>query len=268
MSENQPGIFSPQIILARGGNLSITTHLDQGKADQFIKASDMRRPIKIIDSDVAPEPESVRVGSDVLAWRSIQPFRELFATHFRQHPFYSLTRYDEPFTGLWEIACHERIIDQRVRSQSFQDRSEYEEKFLNLLNQSVKSGLKEALLREKLGWHDQDINYQFYILYSAFLPPNILIDLALNRMIPQSSITWLATLLLLHISLNFLDNSSARRLQALISTLPDDLKSSLPPRHLNRNWRDIWLPRVPVDKYFAGRLYLSQHGDSLIRKNQ
>lgn len=66
-----------QILYNRSGILSDTTSLNRGIAEQFMRVSDLRRDIVIIDSDKKPARSTVAVGSDVLAWRSIVPQPEV-----------------------------------------------------------------------------------------------------------------------------------------------------------------------------------------------
>ncbi|MEK7182614.1 MAG: hypothetical protein AAB694_00440 [Patescibacteria group bacterium] len=49
----------PRIVLNRTGNLSEITQLNEEIADGFMKRTDMRRDIVIVDSDRKPEVEGV-----------------------------------------------------------------------------------------------------------------------------------------------------------------------------------------------------------------
>lgn len=142
-----------------------------------------------------------------------------------------------------------------VRKNGFIDRSDYEGQFLRLLNKATKSGLSQALFQEKLGWHDQRINY---VQCAAFLTlPSLSLNLLTGT---HGALSFgLAFLTIGNITSNCVDHYKIRLLQQSEQQLP-----LLPPYLHNRDWKWLWLPLIPIEKLVGGRYFLARHGDNLI----
>lgn len=260
----------PRIVLNRAGNLSQTTQLNEEIADGFMKRSDMRRDIVIVDSDRKPEVEGVDevvVGHGLLGLRGFRPLRDLTAIEFKPQSFHTLTRKgDYIWQQSWEVAIQERVIDDLIRKKGYIDRSDYEEQFLAALNKVVKQGVVQALFQEKLGWHDQKGNYVGYLLYTAAFPINVFFDSKAGTHIGK--ILWLGLLPILNIGANYISNRYIEPLQQLNRFLFNNNPPPLPPSFPNRNWKELWLPPFPIEKWIAGRRFLTRHGNQLVIPRQ
>jgi len=246
-----------QIINRRSGNLSSTTKLNKPVADEFMERTDMRRWIIVEDSDKLSEASAVAVGSDVLAWRAIKPFNELFAQTFKSQPLHTLVRKDgDPKeNNHWLILTHERIIDQKVRDKSPADRSEYGKQFLQLLNKAVKSGLAEALFREKLG-PDQALTYGGYFLWGSALSVGLLNNGS------EAFLPWALHFYEINVSVNLCSGI----LRLMQNVIPQPLRGEDMRQlyFMRSNLKEAWLPLLPIDKWVLGRLYLAHHGNNFI----
>ncbi|MEK7182718.1 MAG: hypothetical protein AAB694_01005, partial [Patescibacteria group bacterium] len=133
------------------------------------------------------------------------------------------------------------------------------------LNKAVKQGVVQALFQEKLGWHDQRNNYIGYLFYTAVFPINVLLDSQAVTHI--SKIIWLSLLPILNIGMNQITNQWGERLQQLNRFLFIE-PPPLPPQFANRNWKELWLPLFPIEKWIAGRGFLNRHGNQLVIPRQ
>lgn len=226
-----------RITYNRTGNLSTTTGINEKVADGFMSLADMRRDFVVVDSDKPPERQAVQVGSDVLAFRATEPIRKLTEVRFRPKRFHTLVRHNDRF----DILVHERSIDDEIRSRHFTGTDEYKEQFLKLLNRAVKSGTAEGLFHEKLGWQDNKYAYFAYMVFSGFelthLPftlSDFIYYFAINHPVAQA-----------------------------INHLPRRSETQSPMFYI-RDWKEAWLPLVPVDKWAVGRFYLARHGNELV----
>lgn len=236
---------SHQVILDRTGSLSQVTTLNREVADEFMRRGDMRRDVFIIDSDKRPEGDTVAVGGDVLAWRVIEPITKLTEITFRPKPLHTLTRNDRS----WQVAVHERIIDEKVRKDHPVDRSDYDEIFLSQLNKASKSGLADALTHEKLGLHDQMGPYIGYAFLGAtvasFLPIMIARD-------PNLFLGWMLFML-------YAGNPAIRKTTEIILS-----KHKLTHGSLYDDSRIKDKAFFHFGNWIAGRLYLAHNGDKLV----
>lgn len=227
-----------RMIYNRSGNLAIATHLDEEKADGFMRRADMRNDIVIIDSDKKPEGSTVGVGQDTLAWRMIPTIEELTKIHFRPQRLHTLVRQGRRF----QIQVHEREIDEKIRSGHFVGRDDYQEQFLKILNKAVRQGTAQALTQEKFGWKNNEFSYLYYAIWTGldlFYAPFALTDLALYFII-------------LHPTVNVFGR---------ISPSPPS------PEHnpgMRKSWKEIWLPLIAVDRWALGQLYLVRQGNKLV----
>lgn len=224
-----------QVIYNRTGNLSQTTKLNKEKADDFMKVSDMRRHILIVDTDVQLKKDAVSVSSDTLAFRFIEPISKLTEIRFRSKPFYTLVKRDSNF----EIQIHDRAIDDKIRLNHFIDRTDYNEQFLKLLNKAVKSGLSESVFREKLGFRTHDASYGFYLGWFFWA---VILNIQHDRspIMPMNIIG----LFPIHIVGNY-------------------IKGNVNPEN-SRPWNESFMPLVPVDKYFLGLIFLARNGKNIV----
>lgn len=244
------------IIYNRTGNLAKETRLDQAKADQFMRVADMRRTIEIVDSDALPQRSAVAVGSDVLAFRSIEPINRLTAQIFKAQRYHTLVRDD----NTWTIQIHERQIDADVRNGHFIDRADYNRQFLGFVNRAVRGGLQESLWREKLGY-DQAPGYFIYSLLltspscqqniEALVAHTVNVDSLFNSLIAFFGVNLLAQ------AYSYLD---IIRTKSMYGDIFIDRKRS--PRL--RDWKEALLPNVPIDRWLRGTFYLATQGEELI----
>lgn len=246
-----------QILYNRTGILSDTASLNRGIAEQFMRVSDLRRDIVIIDSDKKPERSTVAVGSDVLAWRSIVPLGELTKIVFRPQKFHQVELVEDQY----QILIHDQIIDDDLR-KSCQDRQDYEIRFLARLNSSVKGGMAEALLWEKVGFRDQYPNWMLYIGGA----PSFASFLALGEF-KAATIILGFIVICGHLVCSAFSNSRFqlyKRLSGRFREFIPGFQLDLPPYINPRGWKEAILPTVPVDKWIKGRRLLAKHGDELI----
>lgn len=233
------------------------TTLNKEVARQFMRVSDLRLNVVIEDSDKRPERTAVSVGSDILAWRAITPLSELTKVVLRPKKFHQTEVVD----GRYRILVHDRIIDDDIQKKGFQDREDYESRYLAQLNREVKSGLAETIWKEKLGLRAQLPNHMIYMLSLSFLPLNINLG-------PTAVMFFAASLVfLVHPMLTFRSNMAYQRFRSLSEftarNLPE-LRMFLPP-HINpRSWKAAMMPVVPVDKWVKGRRFLAEYGNELI----
>lgn len=240
------------------GNLSQTTALNQELADQFIRVSDLRRDIIIEDSDKKPEGTTVAVGSDVLAWRSIVPLKELTKVMHRPKKFHQV----ETVGSTYRLLIHDQIIDDVIRKKGYQDREDYDRRYLSRLKIEVKAGTTEILWGEKLGLRDQITNWPYYFLTAPYL-----FNYFLTRNYYAIAITLASTLGLVHPFQNWMRNDQFTRLQTLqrfFSGLMPDGRVFIPPKITPRSWKQAFYPPLPIDKWIAGRRFLAQYGEGLI----
>lgn len=245
------------ILYNRNGNLATETALDQEKADQFMRISDMRRDIYILDSEEPPQRSEVMVGSDILAFKAIEPISKLTAQVFKSRQYHTLVRDDDAF----EVQVLERQIDTDIRVGHFLDRSDYNDQFLVLLNKAVRDGLKEALFREKLGLHDQGTAFLAYGL--LMLPAYVQNTEALmgNGQFVEA-IAWLRIFLGINLMIQFGSYLYEWSDKAIYG---DDIVYDRKRNpSLREDWKEAWLPLVPIDRWMRGRLYLATQGSNLI----
>lgn len=250
----------PEIIYNRGGNLAAVTQLDGGKAYEYMRRTDMRRWIIIADSDEKPQGQATQVGSDVLAWRRIVPINELLSTRFRPRLLHTLTRDDAGSTPVWQIAVHERVIDKQIRDGHFIDRSDYETQFLQKLNKAVKSGLLEALRREKLGWHDQGKNYigKVFEHLAAFGSSNIAYLSIGDNLITNIYPYWL----FLSIALDFQRPHKSDSENLLLYDGPNLFRIITSVKHIGE--KRAAFPAIPFPDWFRGKAFLARNGHQMI----
>lgn len=243
-----------QLIYNRTGNLSQTTVLNREIAEKFMRVSDLRFNVAILDSDKRPErATAVSVGSDILAWRSIVPFSELTKVILRPKKFHQT----EISNGQYRILVHDRIIDADIQKTGFQDREEYESRYLARLRREVKEGLAETIWREKLGLRDQLPNWLPYFMFLAQLPSTDGNPVVIG--------SFAGTLIfIIHPMLAFLSYAAIKRHQRLSEFIPGFRLSVIHPSINPRSWKTALLPAVPVDKWIRGRAFLAQQGDNLI----
>ncbi|MBI2338289.1 hypothetical protein HYU95_03845 [Candidatus Daviesbacteria bacterium] len=236
-----------QFIYNRTGNLAQTTTLDQELAGLFMRISDLRRDVVIVDSDKKPEKSAVAVGADVLAWRSIAPLSELTKIALRPGKFHQIEIVD----GRYRVLVHDRIIDDDIKKRGYQNREDYEGQYLTRLQKEIKSAACEILFREKLGLHDQRINWLVYSMYI----PNIFSDL-LRGDYEAAAIT---------LGISILAGNSILNVWRSIEIDRRIMQGDRLPLYLTpRPWQEILYPVLPVDKWIKGRLLLARYGEELI----
>ena len=232
----------------------------------------MRRDIVIVNSDRKAEVEGVDevvVGHGLLGFRGFRPLRDLTAIEFKPQSFHTLTRKEDYiWQQSWEVSVHERVIDDLIRKKGYIDRQDYEEQFLAALNKAVKQGVVQALFQEKLGWHDQRNHYLYYSFYIAAFPLFVYLDVNLTGS-HLGKMIWFGGLLVVNIGSNAIINSGQKSLQRFLNRLlPEDLRPPLPPFFPKRDWKEFWLPPLPIEKWIAGRGFLNRHGNQLVIPRQ
>ncbi|MDP3987923.1 MAG: hypothetical protein Q8P80_02155 [Candidatus Levybacteria bacterium] len=232
-----------RIILNRSGNLSNTTKLDQETADDYMRVSDMRKDIIIVDSEKIPERQAVRVGSDTLAFRAIEPIERLTQIILKSDPDYTLMKQDKKV----EIQIHERVIDDKIRKAHPVHASDYKEQFLEFINKAVKSGLSESLKSEKLGYREQSTNYFGY----AFVLPASIWNASSGKM--EDIIYSAGIFYLYNICVNLVHYSD-----------PSLIEKPFRPAFVRRSLKETLFLMLPLDKYIAGEYFLFRHGKNLI----
>ncbi len=246
------------IINNRAGVLSQDTRLDQDRADQFMRVTDMRRNIVIVDSAQRPKRDAVAVGSDVLAFRAIEPIGKLTATVLKPSKYHTLVRDD----NIFEVQVQERQIDADIRDGHFVDRSDYNVQFLNLVNRAVRDGLKEVLFREKIGLHDQG---RALLTYGFFMSPMIMQNIeafTAGTAQPVEPLNMLKIFLFTNLFVHFGTYMEIWRQKAMFGD--DVVVDRKRNPSLRGDWKEAFLPLVPVDRWARGRLYLAGEGHQLI----
>lgn len=233
-----------RIIYNRTGNLSQTTQLNEEIADKFMSRSKIKKDIFIKDSDKLPEGNSVKVGSDTLAFRFL-PTIDSLTSLVKETPLYSLSKVGRSF----EIKVHERVIDQKIRSNHPLDSSDYKEKFLKSLNKAICQGLGDALTQEKLGVKDQIINYS---LMAGIMMDPILNFANIYSHPLESLMTYPVSIFLANCSFN-----------AFYYYVNHNFGITQRPDVKDHKW-EIVLPCLPVDKWILGKDLLLRQGKKLI----
>ncbi len=148
--------------------------------------------------------------------------------------------------GAYEIQVHERVIDDKIRRGGFTDMVDYQEQFLKHLNRSVSSGMAKGLLNEKLGFTDQRWSYFAYAFY--FLYGGAMNAITKGSYAPSLfDIGYVFMFYTPFIQFNFAMGGHGNK--------------EYP--HVRTNWREAFLPLVPIDRWARGRLFLARHGNEL-----
>lgn len=248
-----------EFIYNRTGNLSTTTEVDEEIAAKFMRVSDLRRDIVIVDSGKEPETNTVSVNSDTLAWRTVAPLSELAKIVLKPKKSHQVEIVDNQYI----ISIHDQIIDDDIRKKPYQDREDYERKYLGRLKKEVKDATAEVLFAEKLGFSDQKVNYLSYSVITGFLS----MDIALQYYL-AASLYVAFTFGLTHPLTNIVQNKrfmDIKRLDEIGTRMfPGFFKPFMPPDVNYRPWNQIFYPVIPVDKWIIGRRFLAKHGEELM----
>lgn len=243
--KKEPEMPHHRIIYNRSGNLA-TTQLDQEKADRFMRVADMRRDIVIVDSDTPPERNYVSVSSDTLAFRLVELIRRLTEVRFRPKPFHVLVRRDDHF----ELQVLERAIDDKIRSGHPIDSSDYNEKFLRMLNGAVSAGNSEIVTSEKLGLPDQMYPYITYGMILAGHEYTAAID-------QKTILQWAYLFVSLgqFVGFNALSHASARGNEYYLTKHP----------FIRRTPYECLIPLMfPLDRWVRGEIFLARNGTKMV----
>lgn len=247
-----------EIFYTRTGNLSQTTTLNKSLAEEFMRVSDLRLDVVITDSDKMPERSGVRVGSDILAWKSVAPLSHLSKITLRSQKYHQTEIAD----GQHRIQIHDKIIDDDIRKKSPESAEAYERMFLAKLNKEVKDALVETVRWEKLGFRTQYNNYLPYFIAVTNIP-----WVALNGGLRGVVFFLAAQSLVVNPFYTFISNISIERYRAFKDlVLPNEVGMLIPiPPNINpRDWKHAFMPAVPIDKWYKGTRFLARHGDNLI----
>lgn len=246
-----------QFVYNRTGNLAATTTVNEEAAEKFMRVSDLRRDIVIVDSGKKPEANTVAVKSDTLAFRAVAPISELTKIVLKPKQFHETEIVDNQYI----VSIHDRIIDDDIRKKNYQDREDYENQYLRRLKHEVKDAAAEVLFAEKLGFSDQKINYFLYFPQIPILLANI----------PSKNVSAfvaeLGLIAFLHSFLNARDNMRIIKykiLQKYADTVSPGYRVTVPPWINSRSWQQIFYPVVPIDRWIKGRRFLAEHGEELI----
>jgi hypothetical protein len=229
MSKHQE---TPSIFYQRTGILSTTTNVDTAKAEKFMKLSALGRNIVITDSNNIPDAEQSRVGDDVLTWKTFVPEFEGFKQAVGDNKYRQVIKNPTAY----EIQINDQEIGKSVGKSNYSDSDDYQRKFLDILNQTVRVGILTCLTSEKLGIGHISA-YGLYVGYfqrrmlegSPILQPHDLVGIPLMNIIGNILIPML------------MDTGSPQR-----------------------NWKEAVLPLVPIDRWLSGSGYLFTKGRNLI----
>ncbi|MDD2823292.1 MAG: hypothetical protein PHQ59_04420 [Candidatus Daviesbacteria bacterium] len=243
----------------RTGNLSKSTTLNTTIAEKFMKEADIRRDIIILDSGKEPERQSVSVGDDILAWRTIAPITELTKKILKPKKYHQVELVDDQY----RVLIHDKIIDADINEKGYESREDYEYKFLSKIKGEVRDSVKEILFSEKLGFHEHMFFYFFYGLEAA----NIISTLT-SQNFTGAAINAGITFFIVPALNNLHAITSYRRSQhwdELGKHLFKDYKGvPLNPILNPRPWNKAFYPLIPVDKWIKGNKVLHDHGSDLI----
>lgn len=255
---------SRQFVYNRTGILATTTVVNEEVATEFMRVSDLRRDIVVVDSGKKPEANTVAVKSDTLAFRIVAPLSELTKIVLKPKQFHEIEIVDDQY----KVSIHDLLIDDDIRKKNYQNREDYERQYLGKLKREVKEAATEILFAEKLGFQDQKINYILYGLTTAVLSAT---DVALSSLLQVDYPTKL--LILHHIvfscvivnpALNLIDQI-VFKMNGFdeIPSFPN-FKPFLSPGINPRPWQKSFYPLIPIDKWAKGKKFLWQHGEELI----
>lgn len=250
-----------EFIYNRTGNLSQTTALNESLAERFVREGDIRRNIVIVDSDKKPEGQSVSVGDDILAWRSIAPLNELTKIILKPKRLHAVEVVDSQY----KVLIHDKIIDDDIQKKGYKDRADYEEKYTAILNHEVRSAASEILFREKLGWHEQKVNYLSYSFPAPFIITNLLSGDFLSSLIHLGVVTCIT-----NPTINIFQNNwyqQRQKLNEIGSYLFDNFPSRPIPPSLNyRPWYKAFYPIIPIDKWINGKRVLASKENLIVER--
>lgn len=249
-----------QLIYNRTGNLSQTTALDQELADQFMHASDLRLDVVIMDSDRKPKQATVSVGSDILAWRSIASLSELSKIVLRPNKF----RQVQIENNQYILQIHDQLIDNDIRTKGNPDKEDYEDQYLKTLKTEVKEGLADVLRSEKLGLRTQFSNWIPYALLTSNIPWMVTVyqNPLLAGIIIMGTIAFVIDPLYTLRSNAYMQQR--QHFSEFIQEYAASFRLPVPPDINPRDWKYAMMPTIPVDKWYRGRRFLTQHGNDLI----
>lgn len=244
-----PEPVNHRMVYNRSGNLATVTQLNQEMADNFMRRADMRLDIVITDTDTPPENNAVAVSSDTLAFRAIEPIRKLTEVRLKPKPLHTLVVQDDRYL----VQIHERQIDDKVRSNKYIDRSDYQEQFLRLLNEAVSAGTSQALSWEKLGFTNHKYVYALYAM--SFMNDSGFFNTMSNMHIPL----WV-TIPTVIVAYGAVVHPTMHILVKPFSIIENK------PNHpaIRHSWKEAPLPLLPVDRWIAGKIHLARHGQELV----
>lgn len=253
-AENQAQNTS-SILYNRGGYLSEFTTLNIQKAAKFLRISDMRRDIVVVDSSDHPNIEHTRVGNDILAMKALET-PHLPAILFKPRKYAAVTQEKLQF----EVALKVAQMDVDIRNKGFSNREDYDRQFLRKLNSSLRIGLFDCLTQEKLGFHDQIDNYLVYMgLYVLPLLQNVAAITQGNEP-PIGLQKAIIHFFVLNILVNGLRGSQSMFYSRSSGAVID---KRINPQ-MRFDWREGLLPFLPVDRFARGSFYLAVNGNDLI----
>lgn len=236
----------------RTGIMSETTAVNDEVATRFMKVSDLRRHIVIVDSGKEPEKNAVAVSSDTLAWRSVAPISELAKIVHRPRRYHQV----ETDGDVNIVSIHDKVIDADIRKTTYSNKEEYEQRFLERLQTEVKSAVIGILFEEKLGFREQRHDWITYLIGSPVL-----------LSVVSSGDYWnLVKFGVLEFGLlhPFSNMAEVREFKKWEEFNRFSGNSFIPPDVNPRSWKKSFYPLLPVEKWAAGRLLLAQHGNELI----
>ncbi|MFA5933323.1 MAG: hypothetical protein WCV81_03630 [Microgenomates group bacterium] len=249
-----------EFIYNRTGNLSQTTALNTALAERFMREADIRRNILIVDSDKKPDGQSVSVGDDILAWRSIAPLTELTKIILKPKRLHAI----EVVGNQYKVLIHDKIIDDDIKTKGYKDRAEYEERYAATLNHEVRSAASEILFREKLGWHEQKHNYIVYMFPASFILTDLLLADFQGVLFQLGIVTCITNPLI-----NMLQNSfyqQRRKFNELGASFLNDFDIPIPPDLNYKPWYKAFYPVLPVDKWIKGKKVLASKENLIVER--
>lgn len=250
-----------EFIYNRTGNLSQTTTLNESLAERFMSEGDIRRNIVVVDSDKKPEGQSVSVGDDILAWRSIAPLSELTKIIFKPKRLHAVELVDDQY----KVFVHDKIIDDDIQKKGYENRADYEKKYTAILDHEVRSAASEILFGEKLGWREQKVNYASYMFPASFVTVDLMLGDFWSVLIQLGVVTCFTNPMI-----NIFQNNwyqQRQKLNEIGSYLLNDFTGRPIPPSLNyRPWYKAFYPIIPVDKWVNGKRVLASKENLIVER--
>ncbi len=255
---------SRAIHLNYSGVASDLMELNPSVADNFMRVSDMRRNILIVQK---PQ-DRVRDYEDV-GFVKVAKFLKMPRLGLWRGDNMMQTRSEE---DTWLIAINDQELADKVARDQTAGRK-FEDRYVDAFNKEVNRGLLNCLKREKL-FNSGKYNLAFAMGYFSLLnydlsllPVVVAAGLSGHLNTPVETISIITILTLTeHLFVNGLISLNAVYDDRFGKFGGSMLSSGLNDPFIKHSALEFMMPIVPIDRLIRGSRYLSQHGDEMIRR--